>query len=407
MKSKKLYIKNIAEFNPDNIDKKYTFSMINYIDTSSVIDGELEHIQNINLKNAPSRAKRIVKENDIIISTVRPNLKHYYFVKTVKKNTIVSTGFVVIRAIKVNPLYLYYFLTTPAFTLYLTNVAESHTTTYPSFPIDIIENTPIYLPSIHKQKKIIKILIEIDNQIENFRNQNKLLEQMVQAIFKSWFVDFDGITEFEDSELGKIPKGWKIDILKNYIELTRGVSYRSKDLILSNKALVTLKSIKRYGGYTDNGLKSYDGKYNDKQIVRENDIIIAQTDLTQNADVIGRPAIVHEANNFKILIASLDLSILRTFDNKFPNTYLYYLLLSTKFQNYIQGYASGTTVLHLSNNAILNYYFLLPSDLFLKKFDILTSSIIKKIHINNYKIKNLLELRNTLLPKLMSGEIKV
>ena len=105
---------------------------------------------------------------------------------------------------------------------------------------------------------------------------------MVQAIFKSWFVDFDGITEFEDSELGKIPKGWKIDILKNYIELTRGVSYRSKDLTLSNKALVTLKSIKRYGGYTNNGLKSYDGKYNGKQIIHENATIIATTDITQN-----------------------------------------------------------------------------------------------------------------------------
>ena len=68
---------------------------------------------------------------------------------------------------------------------------------------------------IEEQKKIGKSLYNLDSKIENLRNQNRLLEQTAQVIFQSWFVDFDGVTEFEDSELGKIPKGWSVKTIRN------------------------------------------------------------------------------------------------------------------------------------------------------------------------------------------------
>ena len=108
-------IQDIAKFDPENIGRNFLFSTINYIDTSSVTEGKLDGLQTLSLDDAPSRAKRIVKENDIIISTVRPNLKHYYLVKNPPENLIVSTGFVVIRSTDVDPHYLYYFLIMPSF----------------------------------------------------------------------------------------------------------------------------------------------------------------------------------------------------------------------------------------------------------------------------------------------------
>ena len=185
----KYKIKNIAEFNSENIGNEYTYSQICYVDTSSVTEGKLTTTQKLNRKNSPSRAKRLVKNNDIIISTVRPNLKHYYFVKNAQKNLVVSTGFVVIRATKANPLYLYYYLTTPNFTEYLIGVAESHTSAYPSFPIEIIEDAEIDLPEKQIQGKIAKILSDLDSKIELNQKMNKILEQIAQTIFKSWFVD--------------------------------------------------------------------------------------------------------------------------------------------------------------------------------------------------------------------------
>ena len=188
-------IKEIAKFNPQNIGKEFQFSEIKYIDTSSVIEGRIISIQKINREKLPSRAKRLVEDNDIIISTVRPNLKHYYFVNKSQDNWVVSTGFVVIRPIKVNPLYLYYFLITPKFTEYLTGVAESHTSAYPSFPPEVIKNAEIDLPERHIQEKIGRILYNLDSKIMNLQKQNKILEQITQTIFKSWFVDFDGVVK--------------------------------------------------------------------------------------------------------------------------------------------------------------------------------------------------------------------
>ena len=195
--------------------------------------------------------------------------------------------------------------------------------------------------------------------------------------------------------------------LGTFLQLTKGVSYKSEDLKFSNKALVTLKSVKRYGGYEPNGLKSFTGKYNENQVVKEDDIIVAQTDLTQNADVIGKPAIIKNSKNFEILIASLDLIVVKIKNNKILKSYLYNLFLTNKFQNHVYGYTSGTTVLHLAKDAIPNFKFILPSLNILKKFDKLVSHMIQKNHENNDQIQNLTKIRDVLLPKLMSGRIRV
>ena len=265
----------------------------------------------------------------------------------------------------------------------------------------------IPIPPKKLENFIGECYFSISEKIENLQNQNKVIEQIAQAIFKSWFIDFDGVTEFEDSELGKIPKGWQIGILENFLDLTKGVSYKSQDLKFSNKALVTLKSVKRGGGYTNIGLKSFDGKYNENQVVKENDIIVAQTDLTQNADVIGKPALIRDSKHFDILVASLDIVIIKIKNNKILKFYIYYLFLTDRFQNHVYGYTSGTTVLHLAKDAIPNFVFILPPTKTLEKFDKLISTWIQKNHENNNQIENLTKIRDFLLPKLMSGEIRV
>ena len=74
------------------------------------------------------------------------------------------------------------------------------------------------------KKSISKIFYDLDHKIDNLKEQNKILEQIAQAIFKSWFVNFDGITKWDNSELGKIPKGWKIVKIEDVIELSYGKS---------------------------------------------------------------------------------------------------------------------------------------------------------------------------------------
>ena len=149
-------INELAKINPKTKLEDNCF--INYIDTSSVIDGALLGVQYLD-KDYPSRAQRVVEKFDILISSVRPNLKHNYFVKVDKENLIASTGFIQIRC-KTNaviPQYLYYFLSSEKRVNHYTMIADSSQTTFPSFNKDVIENLEIDLPNLETQQHIVDI----------------------------------------------------------------------------------------------------------------------------------------------------------------------------------------------------------------------------------------------------------
>lgn len=146
---------------------------------------------------------------------------------------------------------------------------------------------------------------------------------------------------------------WKTIILGDYIQIVNGHSYKSIELKKSDNALVTLKSINRGGGFNQNGYKEYVGKYDENQVIKNEEIVMAVTDLTQNGEVIGKPAIVKHTEKYTKVIASLDLQIIRS--NILSEKYIYYLLLTDKFHNYSLSHTNGTTVLHLNKNAILKF----------------------------------------------------
>jgi len=118
-------IKGLIEINKQSIDAKFPFAEIEYIDTASANEGRLERVQKLDLAEAPSRARRIVKDNNILYSTVRPNLKHFVFIEKSKPNLIASTGFAVIECKKeLDPKFLYSFLITNPVVDYLMSIAE-------------------------------------------------------------------------------------------------------------------------------------------------------------------------------------------------------------------------------------------------------------------------------------------
>ena len=402
MKSKQVQdFKEIAELIKDQFIPTKNISMP-YIGLEHIEQGTLR-LSSIGKSSDITSQKFKFKKNDILFGKLRP-----YFRKVVRPSFdgICSTDIFVVRAKEgVSQIFLYYVMATNEFVNYSSQGSQG--TKMPRASWDFLEKYEQWVPSLDEQERIGKTLDDLDSKIQNLQKQNQILEKTIQTIFKSWFIDFDGVTEFEDSELGKIPKGWQIGILENFLDLTKGVSYKSQDLKFSNKALVTLKSVKRGGGYTNIGLKSFDGKYNENQVVKENDIIVAQTDLTQNADVIGKPALIRDSKHFDILVASLDIVIIKIKNNKILKFYIYYLFLTDRFQNHVYGYTSGTTVLHLAKDAIPNFVFILPPTKTLEKFDKLISTWIQKNHENNNQIENLTKIRDFLLPKLMSGEIRV
>ena len=148
-------IKDIAVFNPKGIKPN---DFINYIDTSSVEDGNLLGVQLL-YNNIPSRAQRSVALNDILISSVRPILKHNYFVNKRIDNCIASTGFIQIRVVSNNilPQHLYYFLTEENKIKHYQSIAETSQSTFPSFNKEVIEEMIFPNISLENQQHIVDI----------------------------------------------------------------------------------------------------------------------------------------------------------------------------------------------------------------------------------------------------------
>ena len=178
-------IGDIAKINERSINRSFEYSEIEYIDIDSVDQGIIRNRQILRLEDAPSRAKRIVKNQDIIISTVRPNLKHFAFIQNVAPNTIVSTGFAVITPMKGTSKFLYYHLTTDKFTNYLSAIADSHTSTYPSFNPDIIQKSVVAYPDSNEKQvttnlpALFDLILEgLFCKVENNSKQISTLSQL-------------------------------------------------------------------------------------------------------------------------------------------------------------------------------------------------------------------------------------
>jgi type I restriction enzyme S subunit len=328
---------------------------------------------------------------------------------------------------KYDGLWLYYYLKSPKAKNHMHTSAQGSTQQYLS--LKTLRGFPLSVPDTEIDKRAIcNVLRTLDDKIEINQKMNQTLEEIAKAIFKSWFVDFDPVRakaegrptglppeisdlfpdELVDSEIGEIPKGWELTTLGDHTALTKGRSYKSAELMDSDTALVTLKSFHRGGGYRLDGLKPYTGTFKPEQVVEEGDLIIALTDVTQAADVIGKPAIVRSSTNHSQLVASLDVGIVRLKENSFfTKEFCYFLMLSNRYTHHSLGYTSGTTVLHLAKDATAKFEVSVPPMKLIENFTDLASNLMRRIFVSEKEIEVLSELRDTILPKLISGELRI
>jgi len=307
-------------------------------------------------------------------------------------------------------------------------VNEGTGSTVSNLRIPLLEALPIPLPPLAEQKAIAAVLGALDDKIECNRRMNATLEAMARALFQSWFIDFDPVRaqldgrppvgldpataalfpdSFQDSDLGHIPVGWEVKSMGDLVDVVKGRSYRSEELADSKTALVTLKSFLRGGGYRADGLKPFTGEYKPNQKISVGDLVMAFTDVTQAADVIGKPALVRSDERFDTLVASLDVGIVRPKSDQVSIPFLYCLFLSEAFQAHTYSHATGTTVLHLSPTAIPSFQCVIPNRELAAVFARSAEPLFGLIDENAKQSRTLATLRDTLLPKLLSGELSV
>lgn len=169
---------DFAQLNASSIQRDYEHSQIEYLDTGSITEGKIAGFQQHPLQDAPSRAKRLVKHNDVLYSTVRPNQKHYGIIKNPQPNLVVSTGFCVITCDRIDPHFVYLLLTQPDMTEFLHSVAEGSTSTYPSLKPSDIASVEFQLPPREKLEVFSKLANDSWAKIDHNHAQIRTLEKL-------------------------------------------------------------------------------------------------------------------------------------------------------------------------------------------------------------------------------------
>lgn len=244
------------------------------------------------------------------------------------------------------------------------------------------------------QCKIADILGSIDHKIEVNNKIIANLEEQAQAIFKSWFVDFDPFQneEFIESELGMIPKGWEVIQLKEYLSFIRGVEPGSKNYLKCQDS----DSIPFY---RVGDLLSHSTTYVNHNLLK--DKISHKDDILVSFDgTVGRVRIGISGGY------SSGIRKIVSKENKyFPKSFIYFLFKSDYIQNIIRTYATGTTILHAGKS--IDYMQIAYNSEVINKYNQIADPIFWSIINLQQQNQTLSELRDALLPKLMSGEIDV
>lgn len=286
----------------------------------------------------------------------------------------------------------------------------------------VLKNIEIILPSYYEQKEIAKILFSLDSKAEMNRQMNKTLESIVQVIFKHWFIDFEFPNEdgkpYKSSGgemicnegLGKeIPRGWKVISLKSQINIKHGYAFKGENFCdyPTKYVLLTPGNFAIGGGFKADKLRFYEGEVMDEYVLHDGDLLITMTDLSKMGDTLGYPAIVPK-NHEKIFLHNQRLGKVEiSSDSYLTLPFLYCLMCRDDYRGEILGSATGTTVKHTSPSRILSYQFVLPSKELIVKFDKISKSIFNSIDLFQYQINSLKSIRDLLLPKLMSGKIRI
>ena len=220
---------DVITINDATYSSKEKWSFINYLDTGNLTNGKISEVKKftIGTDKIPSRAKRKIQPGDIVYSTVRPNQKHFGIIKNLPENLLVSTAFVTIRGKKekADTNFVYFLLTQRETIEILQTIGEHSTSAYPSIKPSDIEVLKFNLPPLPEQKAIAHILGSLDDKIELNRRMNETLEAMAQALFKSWFVDFDPVIDNTLAAGNPIP-----DELKEKAAIRQGLGDEQKSL---------------------------------------------------------------------------------------------------------------------------------------------------------------------------------
>lgn len=437
-----------------NASRKFHFDKYDkvvFINTGDVLNNEFLHNKLSEKDTLPGQAKKSIKKGDILYSEIRPGNGRYLFVNKDLDNYVVSTKFMVIEANQdlILPEYLFLILTSSDVTEYFKVIAEARSGTFPQITFDAISHYEINTPNKVIQKEIVDYIFSLDQKIQLNTQTNQTLEAIAQAIFKSWFVDFDPVrakaqaildgktrdeanlsamsvisgkaiedlsqTEYqelweiadafpselvENAEFGEVPKGWEIVPLSTFGEIICGKT--------------PTKSKAEYYGNDIPFIKIPDmhGKVFITQTI-DNLSLIGADSQTKKYIPKGSICVSCIATVGLVSLASRKSQTNQQINSIIPNDlnfseYLYLYLSQLEMNKYMKNLASGgSATLNMNTSTFSSIEILKPNNEILHLFHKKSLDIFEKILKNEESNQILAQTRDLLLPKLLSGEIKL
>ncbi len=390
--TKLLDLKNhsVIAINQNNYTKEDNYKKVYYLDTDNITNNRINAFLKIDLtkEKLPSRAKRKCSINSIIYSSVRPNQRHFGIIKEIPKNFLVSTAFIVIDIIdleKLDPNYLYYYITQDKIIHYLQRIAECGTSSYPSItPLDFL-NIKIKLYPLETQQKIARTLSVLDQKIENNHKINELLHKILELLYEQYFVRFDFLDEnnkpYQTSggkmkfskELNRlIPNDFEVKTLGELTQLKVG-----------NKNANHSSNQGKYSFFTcsNNPLRCETYQFEGKHIIISGNGNFHVTHYDGKFNAYQRTYVVNPNN---------------------PNHYVLIYLFVKSYTNYLKLQSRGSIIKFITKSDIENIKIVLPNLKTYTKWN----NVLKMIENNNQSTQTLTALRDFLLPLLLKQQVK-
>ena len=415
-----MYLKDIVQISTQKISYKES---INYVSTENMLPNKGGVVLTTILPS--SGTVSVYRKGDILLSNIRPYFKKIWRATC---NGTASNDVIVFRANEhVDNRYLYYILTDDRFFAYVMTGAKG--TKMPRGDKKQMLQYLVHLPPLEEQKRIAGILGALDDKIELLQKQNKTLEDMAKAIFKSWFVDFDVVhakqkglpkadimreyhltdelydlfpSSFEPSALGPIPHGWQVKNVQDVAKVVGGGTPSTKEPTFFAQKGTAIPWL------TPKDLSGYSHKY-----ISHGQTDITQEGLNKSSAQLMPPNSIVFSSRAPIGYTAISLENITTnqgFKSLVPQKvqyteFLYQYLCYHKHT--IENLGTGSTFKEVSGSVMKNISLCFPNDSILKVYEERNTVVNKKLKNNLKQIQTLTELRDTLLPPLISGKIRV
>jgi type I restriction enzyme S subunit len=376
-------------------------------------------IARITADDAERLSRYLVRTGDIVYSR-RGDVEKRALIRSSEDGWLCGTGCLRIRfgENSVDPSYASYYLGHPDVRAWIVRYAQG--ATMPNLNTSILSSLPFVVPPIEEQRVIAHILGTLDDKIELNRRMNETLEAMARAIFKSWFVDFDPVrakaegrdpglpkhiadlfpNRFEDSELGEIPEGWRVESIGEVVKVVGGGTPSTKEPAFWDGGTHCWATPRDLSKLKDSILMDTEWKVNDAGLAK----------ISSGLLPIGTVLLSSRAPVGYLAVARVPVSVNQGFiamicEGPLTNHYVLHWTLSNMEQ--IEGRASGTTFQEISKKNFRPMLALVPTRAVLSAFEVQVAPLYDKVTANLQQSRTVTAIRDALLPRLISGELRV